>query len=263
MIRTFTDARFTHCFPTRVIRGPQRGFAANFLTLIRQAADQEVGDLIALSDQDDVWLPHKLARARAALAETGDVPTLYCGRTLVCDASLENRRVTTLLPKKADFRNALVQNVAAGNTIVLNRAARDLVFAAALEVDEIVSHDWWIYQLVTGAGGRVIFDPEPTLLYRQHGGNVLGENRSFRAKMSRARMVLNGTYRRWTATNIAALMASRHRLSAENQQTLNVFSAVQEKRLTKRLAALARSRPKRQGRLGTALLYGLAILGRT
>ena len=262
MIQTFVDARFTRDFPMQVIRGPRRGFAANFLSLIRQAADLPDSDLVALSDQDDVWLPDKLARARAALAMSGDVPTLYCGRTLVCDARLNDRRLTALLPRRTGFRNALVQNVAAGNTIVLNCAARRLVVAAAQEVDEIVSHDWWIYQLVTGAGGRVVFDPEPSLLYRQHGGNVLGENRSFRARISRIRMALNGTYRRWNSVNIAALNASRDRLCAESQEALNAFSALQASRLTQRLTALLRCRPKRQGVLGTAFLYGLVLFGR-
>jgi hypothetical protein len=39
-------------------------------------------------------------------------------------------------------------------------------------------HDWWSYLLVTAAGGRVIADDTPALLYRQHGGNVVGARRS-------------------------------------------------------------------------------------
>ena len=39
-----------------------------------------------------------------------------------------------------------------------------------------IAHDWWIYLLVSGAGGTVIYDPEPTVRYRQHGGNLIGGN---------------------------------------------------------------------------------------
>ncbi|RLE27643.1 MAG: hypothetical protein DRJ65_02185 [Acidobacteria bacterium] len=37
--------------------------------------------------------------------------------------------------------------------------------------DQNLSHDWWIY-LVVSAFGEVVFDPKPTILYRRHGNNV-------------------------------------------------------------------------------------------
>ena len=40
----------------------------------------------------------------------------------------------------------------------------------------MVAHDWWAYQLVSGAGGTVIYDPEPFVAYRQHAGNLIGGN---------------------------------------------------------------------------------------
>ena len=46
----------------------------------------------------------------------------------------------------------------------------------------VVAHDWWAYQLVSGAGGTVIYDPEPLVAYRQHSGNLIGGNLGLRAK---------------------------------------------------------------------------------
>ncbi|MDZ4134919.1 MAG: glycosyltransferase, partial [Paracoccaceae bacterium] len=63
-----------------LIKGPGQGFARNFVHLIRAAGPQV--PYAAFSDQDDVWLPQKLARAVAALAELrADRPALYCART--------------------------------------------------------------------------------------------------------------------------------------------------------------------------------------
>ena len=70
------------------------------------------------------------------------------------------------------FPAALTQNIATGCTVVLNPAAaapgRGQPAAAAR------LHDWWSYLLVTASGGRVIADPTPTVLYRQHRGNLVG-----------------------------------------------------------------------------------------
>ena len=59
--------------------------------------------------------------------------------------------------------------------MVFNRAAKNLIVEASLNTP-VVSHDWWCYQIVTGAGGHVMYDPEPCLKYRQHGKNQIGAN---------------------------------------------------------------------------------------
>ena len=49
----------------RLLAGPRRGFQANFLKLTAQR--DITADYYAWSDQDDVWLPEKLARALECL----------------------------------------------------------------------------------------------------------------------------------------------------------------------------------------------------
>ena len=90
------------------------------------------GTWMAFSDQDDVWLPDRLARGVAALGGHSG-PALYCSRTWITDERLESRRLSAPRPRSLGFRNALVQNVASGNTILLNAAAADLVRDAAAE----------------------------------------------------------------------------------------------------------------------------------
>lgn len=166
-------AAFRDAVPgTQALDGPRRGFRRNFLSLIcNPLAD---ADHVAFCDQDDVWNDDKLERALRALATVpAGVPALYCSRTTLIDDAGRVIGASPLFRRPPSFRNALTQNIAGGNTMVLNRAARDILRAAGDSV-EVPSHDWWTYIAVTAAEGHVIYDPVPTLAYRQHGANAIG-----------------------------------------------------------------------------------------
>lgn len=246
-----------------LLDGPGTGAAQNFLNLLRHCPDGV--DFAAFSDQDDVWLEDKLARGLAALraAGAGDArPRLFCGRSWECDATLRRRRLSPGLRRPPGFRHALVQNLASGNTMMLDRAGLALLRGASREAGELVVHDWWVYQMVAGAGGEVIFDPRPLLLYRQHGGNLIGANRGLRAKRRRLRMLFAGRFRRWNTINIAALRVSAHRLTAENREILQRFADGRDGPLPARLAMLRRTGLYRQGWQAQLSLYLAALLRR-
>jgi glycosyltransferase involved in cell wall biosynthesis len=160
-----------------VLGGPRKGASFNFLNLLR--APGLDADYFAWSDQDDVWLQDKLSRAVTTLENAGfgsgersAPPAVYAGRTELIDAEERHIAFSPLFRKKPGFANALCQNIGGGNTMVFNRAARNLLSEG--DVPKVVAHDWWAYMLVTGAGGSMLYDPEPTLRYRQHGGNLVG-----------------------------------------------------------------------------------------
>ncbi|MBE3639010.1 glycosyltransferase [Mangrovicoccus algicola] len=243
--------------PPRIVPGPGRGFAANFLGLLCDPA--EAPGHVALSDQDDVWFPDKLERAMALLAQADPaIPALACGRTLLTDAALR-----PLGPSRRHrhfaFGNALVQNVVAGNTIVMNPAAHRLLRAAGPQA--VPYHDWWCYLLVTGAGGRILYDPVPCMQYRQHGGNVQGENLSAGAVMRRARDFGGRKWRGWFEANIAALEANRHLLTGQNRARLDAFLRHDRRNAAGRARALLALAPWRQRPAETAALYGGTLLG--
>ncbi len=246
----------------RTTNGPRRGSAKNFLSLLQDTPDWI--DVVALSDQDDVWLPDKLERGLSALSENSHESeiVLYCARTFECDAELNHLRLSRNITRPPAFRHALVQNIAGGNTMMLNRAALDLVRDASRAVAKLVVHDWWIYQIVTGAGGRVIFDPQPVLLYRQHGGNLIGANTGMAARLRRLRLMLSGRFRRWNTINLLALKASSHRLTPENRQLLAEFDACRKAAVWQRLRLLRQARLYRQGFFGLVSLYTAALFGR-
>lgn len=154
--------------------GGHMGPTASFMALLGEAAMRaDRLDAVAFADQDDVWLPEKLARGVAALRDVGgSVPAMYCARQVLVDRRLRRIGLSPPLPSAPAFPAALTQNIATGCTVLLNRAAALLV--AASRPPSGALHDWWCYLLVAAAGGRVLTDAEPVILYRQHGGNVVG-----------------------------------------------------------------------------------------
>lgn len=156
-------------------RGTNIGFARSFLTLLTEAPEDT--DMVMLADQDDVWLPHKIQRAWDHLAPLAAGPALYCSRLQLVDAQLRPLGYTPLRKRPPSFANALAENIVTGCTAAMNLHAVRLVRQCG-DPAMIHFHDWWCY-LVVAALGRVVYDPEPGVLYRQHGGNVIGMGSGF------------------------------------------------------------------------------------
>ena len=153
-----------------VTEGPRIGSSRSFLTLL--AASTPGARFVAFCDQDDVWLPDKLARAVAALESLDDRPALYASAMMHVSDRLRPL-ATTPRPRAIDFRNALVQNVLPGCTMVFNRAAKSLCLERMPTGAPM--HDWWLY-LVVAAFGTVVYDEEVTMLHRVHGRNATKAN---------------------------------------------------------------------------------------
>ncbi|MEM7719926.1 MAG: glycosyltransferase family 2 protein [Pseudomonadota bacterium] len=257
-----TAASFAASEPDRrvwLMNGPQQGFARNFLSLLAIAGPSVPH--IAFCDQDDVWLPTKLGTAVAALADLRPgLPAIYCGRTTICDQQLTPSGPSPCFRKPPGFANALTQNIGGGNTMVLNRAAIDLVQDTLQHAQNAVSHDWWCYQLVTGAGGRVIYDTKPHVLYRQHDGNRIGANASLLAKLRRLRALLSGEFRAWNDKNLDALRKCSHWLTPDARDVLTRFDAARQERLLSRIAALKASGVHRQTASGQIALWLACLL---
>ena len=166
----------------------------NFLRLIREAP---LGDAeyVALADQDDIWLPDKLARA------------VHCLRTLPADAYSsdviafwsDGRRRFIRKSQPQRSHDYLFGSPGPGCTFVMPRAVFDRMRSwVAAEFDHMQGiwvHDWLIYAYARAQGLRWHIDDRPNLLYRQHGRNEIGVNDGWRAALSRLRHVRSGAYR--------------------------------------------------------------------
>jgi len=264
ILARFAEAQTAEGRAVRLVAGPGQGFAANFLSLL--ALVPEGTDWVALSDQDDVWLPDRLQRGIRALAPVPDgMPALYGSASWIVSEALTGHHASPRFSRPPAFRNALVQSIAGGNTMLLNRAGADLARGAAREALAVggpATHDWWLYQLVSGAGGQVIRDETPTILYRQHGANLFGSNRGLGAALSRLRLVVSGELGAWVARNNRALGASAHRLTADNRALLARFAQLRTQDMVGRLRTLRALGIYRQGRVGQAAITLAALLGR-
>ena len=241
----------------QIIQGPKQGFVANFLSLVANSSSN--AKYFAFSDQDDLWYEDKLQRAVDLIEkEPENIPVLYCSRTEVIFENSEFKSfLSPLMQQRPSFNNALVQSIAGGNTMVFNRAVRDSLLKFGVDA-KVASHDWWIYQVVTGVGGKVIYDGRPSLKYRQHGENLVGANRGVSALFDRAVMFLNGRFKIYNDKNIQALLANRQYLTQECQQSLNSFSLMKYGNIWQRLNAFFSSKIRRQGKVfNIALCFGI------
>ncbi len=204
-----------------IVRGPGQGFADNFRSLL--ARTDIDADYFAFSDQDDIWRPDKLEAAIAWLASRPpDCPALYCSRTELIDEGGRHIGFSPAFLRPPGLRNALVQSIAGGNTMVFNRAAYALLSEAARRT-AFLTHDWWSYLLVTAADGEVHYALKPRVLYRQHGNNLVGSNSSWVARVSRLDLLLRGRFASWKDLNRAGLEKCDDMLSPAALATAKQF----------------------------------------
>lgn len=241
--------------------GTHLGCTRSFLTLLHDVEREAA--FAAFSDQDDVWAPEKLERALSQLTGLpAGVPALYCSRTILTDSALNPRRLSPLNPRRTGFRHALVQNIAGGNTMVFNRAALDILDLASGYQGAIPAHDWWCYQVVSGAGGIVIHDETPMVFYRQHGRNLTGSNRGTIGRFRRMKAFVNGQFAEWTDQNIEALQAISPLLTPMNAKILGAFSRLRRAPFRERLRQYRALGLYRQTTAGNAALTLAVAAGR-
>jgi glycosyltransferase involved in cell wall biosynthesis len=235
-----------------VREGPRQGFAANFLSLAGDPAIR--ADYYAFADQDDLWHPERLSRGLTHLAAVpADRPALAGGRTRLIDEQDHALGLSPAFRQPPAFENALVQSIAGGNTMLFNDPAKRL-FEAVPDV-AVVAHDWWAYQLVSGAGGTVIYDPEPFVSYRQHAENLIGGNQGWRARMLRLRMLAGGTLAEYTDTNLAALARAAPLLTPDARAKAALLVRLRGESLWRRIALMRELALYRQTQVGTVSLW--------
>jgi glycosyltransferase involved in cell wall biosynthesis len=241
--------------------GPRRGFCINFLSI---ACDPNIkADYYAFCDQDDVWLANKLEEAVGQIIANQVhckkiFPYLYCGRTSYVSDNLAPIGISPLFVFPAKFRNALVQSIAGGNTMVFNQEAK--LILEKVGIVDVPSHDWWLYLLVSAVGGNVYYDKTPLILYRQHNNSIVGENRSFVSKCFRAYTLLRGRFRNWNTKNIEALYKVNGMLTEDNQEILRLFKVMRNANVIDRFRLMEVCGLYRQTWRGTMTLFLAALL---
>ena len=187
---------------------------ASYLAMLAAVRDRLAdGDMLAFADQDDVWLPQKLARGVAALrAQSNARPAMYYTRQVFVDEELRQIGVSQPLDRPAAFPAALTQNITTGCTILLNQRA--VVLIAASVAPSASLHDWWCYLVVSAAGGALVPDDFASVLYRQHGTNMVGAPHSMPRRAMAALRRGPGVFMHVFRQHVAALLVQPHLMNA-------------------------------------------------
>lgn len=164
-------------FPVRLfVNDANLGSTKNF----ERAIGHCTGDLIALADQDDVWLPGKLELSEQLLEQQPEVMGVFSDAVLagagleplgdnLWDAVGFDRERRRRFRAGDAFSVLLQRQVVTGATFVFRSTCRDLV----LPIPEFVVHDSWIAFLLANVS-RLEFIDAPLMYYRQHGNNQIG-----------------------------------------------------------------------------------------
>ena len=210
------------------------GIAASYRSLL-QAAPEEA-PFFAFCDQDDVWMPDKLARAVAHLrAFPSQQAGLYCSRQVIVNKNLRPIRLSPIMRHLPGLRNALVQNIATGCTVVINQNARRHVLSVPGPKGSL--HDQWAYLVVSAVGGKVFFDPIPSIFYRQHNANEVGNQGSIPRRFWRAVKLGPAPFLQGLAENLYAF-SEFGALSSEAKKLLLESSPMQSRNPFVRFSAL-------------------------
>ena len=177
-------------------RGGPPGLAANFLYALRHLQVLP-GQYAALSDQDDIWRPRKLESQVRLLRESGAaaVSSNVFAIWVQADGSITKRLVKKDQPQTQwDF---IFEAPGPGSSFLLDHSAWELVTTASGmgQLRDLWLHDWYIYAVLRAAGMKWLIDSEPTVAYRQHQQNVLGEHRGKDAILARLHNLRSGRYR--------------------------------------------------------------------
>ncbi len=250
-------------FLVRLVRQPVNlGSTQNFAAAMALCQ----GDCLALCDQDDVWLPDKLAIALAFLAEHPRCLALFTDATVVDEtlrpvaegASLWGRLslhepVLRRLSDPGQALDALAGgNLITGATLVIRRELAALALPIPVDLPDKLIHDGWL-ALVAAALGGLDCVPRQTMLYRQHDKQQVGVGAGARtSRVSRNRQERFGP--------VAANMQKVHALLVKRVGQVAVPGALEklarQAAFFQHRAALPRPRRERVRRVWDEFRHG-------
>lgn len=154
------------------------GSVKNFERAISRCA----GDIIFLSDQDDVWLPEKIAKMTTAFEKDEQIGMVSTNAELVNEKleplgkDLWDFSFTLDERRQAEEENflwvLLRRNVVTGATMAFRARYRDAFLPIPIDIPNTI-HDAWI-SLIIAAQAEVEFIDENLIKYRQHARQQLG-----------------------------------------------------------------------------------------
>ncbi len=159
-----------------------QGVVPTFEDAIRNAT----GDIIFLSDMDDIWSPEKVGKILQIFRDDPDVTLVTSAVALIDEKG--NPLRDNASPKQPPFKSGLIANFMRNRYQGSAMAFRSNLIPAILPIPQkkLFLHDVWIGLQNSAHGGKAAFVDEPLLFYRRHGGNVsrrLSRSAQFRLRL--------------------------------------------------------------------------------
>ena len=229
----------------------KKNFAA-ILSWVKQNYDFRY---FMFADQDDVWLETKIEKSMQLLKEyetSSVLPLLVHTDLKVVDQELNVLgdsffQYRALNPDVKDLRHLLIQNNVTGCTMLWNKALNDIL---NIQEEAVAMHDWWI-ALTACCFGKILCLKEPTILYRQHGSNVVGATRVNTLRFILKRLSGRNHVRKtlWLAVEQAGafLNCYSEELNSENHRILRAFSELYTHNKIVRIATVCKESFLKQG----------------
>lgn len=150
-----------------------KGITRSFMDLLSHVD----ADFYMFSDQDDYWKEDKVLHSLNKMLDQDYQSEPICIHTdlQIVDADLHGNEVMNADNVWHDFPHLLFCNCVTGCTMMINQQLKNILHFDRINYSKIYLHDWWI-ALVAAAFGKVVYLNEATILYRQHGNNVVGKN---------------------------------------------------------------------------------------
>lgn len=164
-----------------------KGVTRNFLDGVKSVFKEQVEVLkddrdnyFMFCDQDDYWMPDKIEKTLKVMKRCEKKYSKKLPLVVFTDAAIADEKLTVINSSfhksnhlntgKLDLPHMMMENKLIGCTVMFNTA---LAVKLSIIPEKARYHDWWI-GLLGAAFGHMVYIPTPTLYYRQHSGNVVG-----------------------------------------------------------------------------------------
>ena len=234
------------------------GVIKSFYKLIKD----DVADYYFFCDQDDVWLPEKLAimLAEATKHDANESLMVYMDLSVVD----ENLKVInpSMVSSQSHHANTsllaeLTENTVTGGVAMINHA----LVKRWSSSDSMIMHDWYLALLAT-ATGKLVYIDKPGELYRQHDHNVLGA-RTLAKRLKKWLNPLHAVQKYWelivTSQKQASSILNQPDLSDENRELIEKYVALLNQTMINRIKYLKKYHFKKNKLFHTVVFRTLVV----
>ena len=233
------------------------GVIKSFYTLVKHST----ADYYFFSDQDDIWLPDKLALTlEEAKKHDQSQPLMVYTDLKVVDQNL-NLITDSMIRSQShhantELRQELTENTVTGGTSLINHA-----LAQRWTVTEgLLMHDWYL-ALMASALGKLVYIDQATELYRQHDNNVLGA-RTWSKRIKNWFQPTKLVEKYWwliLASQQQARLVPSHELQTEDKALIEAFTTILDQPFMERVTRLRKYRLAKNRWFHTLVFTSLMI----